>query len=167
MPRGIGCGVPAIYPGLDCFFGNARGQVVAGRCNYMLEDIAALPTGGYLKDGPCGAFHIAFDQPFKRIWLCFSGSDGLFSPQNTIVFVLKGLGAIFGPQAGSWSFIGAHIPNDSAVSSDLPMQVRRARARHGVHYRTISPAGSRGSASVNGAPGDTLTMIVPSGRTST
>ena len=103
-----------------------------------MKDVFALPARGGGERAPGRRLSIALDQPCQRT----GGRRALLRlrPTSDGRLVLGGefRGAKFRPHADTWSLADAHVPNSPAVSGDLTMQVRRARAWHGVHHRTIS-----------------------------
>src|SRR4029077_12304295 len=86
-------------------------------------------------------FMTALDQPRQ------TAGDGVGRPTSLPCGQASNRGLIFGvkfrrtkcwPDADARTLTDPDIPDGLVMARDLPMQVRRARAGHVVHYRTIS-----------------------------
>ncbi len=109
----------------------------------MQEDVFALPPGRRRQRRPCRGLAIAGNEPPKGaeslaldlLWACRAG-DGC------LVLGAELRRPELAANTNARPFANAHIPNGLAVPGDLPMQVWRARAGHGVHHRMICPGSS-------------------------
>src|ERR1700730_16779896 len=108
----------------------------------MREDVLALPArcrGKTLL--PLGRLAITGQEPRERANGRILG--GPWSTRNRrLVFGLEFVRSEFSAQANPVALSDAHIPHGFSVSGYLPTKMGWARARHGVHHRTISRSSS-------------------------
>src|SRR5262249_34708809 len=146
---------PTLQPGVDGGGVDAGEWLVAGSVYYLAEDVLPLPTGPRRQGRPVRGLAIAGNQPRQRCGRRVprrAGSGGAGGPTLGPEIRRPELGA----KADTRAFADPHIPDGPTMPGNLPVQVRRARAGHGLHHRTISPD----SSSVRSTPVDKRITIV-------
>src|SRR5262249_58041661 len=123
--------------------------------DYLPEDTLAPLPRSERERRPGRSLTVAGNEPRERasrlalgLWACRSGQRGL------VLRVELG-SAERCADANTAAAANADVPRNAAVSGDLTLQVRRPRAGHGRHYKTMCSDFSRDVAS----PVDSRTMI--------